>query len=497
MRKKFRPLSRSKYELCLKPNQRYRHAFNDQRLMRRHQRLYESMLREESIVVNQVSESHSERTSYYRFMNNKQVGVLELLNHHCQIEESLISDGHILCIGDSTSMSLKGRLGSIKDKAKIGVLDDNKTPGMHSHACMAIDAEGGQVLGLSDLLIWNRPKRNSDSAEAVSLSYEEKESYKWELGSVNSWRSLSFVSKITHIFDQDSDNYEALARILKNKKAEIVIRSKNDRVVCFEEEDLRMSQALSRQAWKMAVSVDIRALNHYSPTHGKRIQRKARTALLRLRWISVQLHPPAHYKGDVFIDRIMSVLQIKEDLSTVPEGEEAIEWRILTSHRISEQSQALQIVAYYQMRWYIEQLFRILKKQGLDIEATQLESKDAIIKQWIMAFSVACKVLQLTLARDQCQGHAIGATFDSKDQIVLKHLCEKLEGKTAKLQNPFPDTQLSWATWIIARLGGWKGYKSQRSPGPITILRGLKKFTHYRKAADIFLFSKPPPEVLN
>ena len=114
-----------------------------------------------------------------------------------------------------------------------------------------------------------------------------------------------------------------------------------------------------------------------------------------------------------------------------------------------------------------------------------------------MAFSVACKVLQLTLARDQCQGHAIGATFDSKDQIVLKHLCEKLEGKTAKLQNPFPDTQLSWATWIIARLGGWKGYKSQRSPGPITILRGLKKFTHYRKAADIFLFSKPPPEVLN
>ena len=179
----------------------------------------------------------------------------------------------------------------------------------------------------------------------------------------------------------------------------------------------------------------------------------------------------------------------------MPDGESPIEWRLLTSHEISEQSQALLVVVYYQMRWFIEQLFRILKKQGLNIEATQLESKDAIIKQWILAFSVACMVLQLTLARNQSEGHAITAAFDEKDQIVLNQLCQKLEGNTTKLQNPFPSDQLSWATWIIARLGGWKGYKSQRPPGPITILRGLKKFTQYRKAADLFLFSQlPPPE---
>lgn len=493
MEKIFQPLSRSNYELCLKPKQRYRHDFNDKRLMRRHQQLYDSMLKEESVVINQVSESHSEGISYYRFMNNGNVELLELLNKHCEIEDDLVKGQHILCIGDSSSISLKGRIENIKDKEKIGVLEDNKTPGMFSHASIAVQADSHQVLGLSDLLIWNRAKRCRGSEGEEALSYEQKESYKWELSTLNSKKSLEAASKITYIFDQDSDNYETIASILEHEKNEILIRSNHDRKVLFGEEELRMSQALERQGWQAEVEVDIRALNHYTSSHGKHIQRKARTALLRLRWICVQIQPPYTYKGDVFIDRLLYVLQIKEDASTVPAGESPIEWRLFTSHEISGQSQALLMIDYYQMRWFIEQLFRILKKQGLNIEATQLESKDAIIRQWILAFSVACTVLQLTLARDQTEGHAIAAVFDEKDQIVLKHLCQKTEGKTIQLQNPFPPTQLSWATWIIARLGGWKGYKSQRPPGPITILRGLKKFTHYRKAADLFLFSKPPP----
>jgi hypothetical protein len=32
------------------------------------------------------------------------------------------------------------------------------------------------------------------------------------------------------------------------------------------------------------------------------------------------------------------------------------------------------------------------------------------------------------------------------------------------------------AAWIIARLGGWKGYASERKPGPITMHHGLTRF---------------------
>ncbi len=34
-----------------------------------------------------------------------------------------------------------------------------------------------------------------------------------------------------------------------------------------------------------------------------------------------------------------------------------------------------------------------------------------------------------------------------------------------------------WATWIIARLGGWKNYNSKRPPAPIVLKKGLDKFT--------------------
>ena len=51
-----------------------------------------------------------------------------------------------------------------------------------------------------------------------------------------------------------------------------------------------------------------------------------------------------------------------------------------------------------------------------------------------------------------------------------------MEGKTEKQKNPHPPQTLSWASWVIARLGGWKGYASESPPGPITMLRGLTKF---------------------
>jgi hypothetical protein len=35
---------------------------------------------------------------------------------------------------------------------------------------------------------------------------------------------------------------------------------------------------------------------------------------------------------------------------------------------------------------------------------------------------------------------------------------------------------LSWATWLIARLGGWSGYRSQFPPGIRTLSQGLKQF---------------------
>ena len=161
-------------------------------------------------------------------------------------------------------------------------------------------------------------------------------------------------------------------------------------------------------------------------------------------------------------------------------------WRLWTTHPIENAEQARQIVYYYTLRWIIEQLFRTIKKKGFNIEATQLETFDAILRQTTMVIKAACRVLQLTYARNRFNCQSIEEVFDQQEQQVLQQVNERLQGETEKQKNAFPQDRLSWATWIIARLGGWKGYQSQKPPGPITIKNGLEKFAIYMEAFALF-----------
>ena len=58
---------------------------------------------------------------------------------------------------------------------------------------------------------------------------------------------------------------------------------------------------------------------------------------------------------------------------------------------------------------------------------------------------------------------------------ALRELNTSLQGRTAKLRNPFDEVSLAWYAWIVARLGGWSGYTSRgyKPPGPKTMHRGM------------------------
>ena len=159
---------------------------------------------------------------------------------------------------------------------------------------------------------------------------------------------------------------------------------------------------------------------------------------------------------------------------------------MLSTREVTDIAQAWHLVHCYQLRWHIEQLFRTFKKQGLGIESSQFDQPNAIIKQAIMGLKAASQVLQLTLARDGNNDIPIETVFDQRQQEVLPALNQKFEGNTQKQKNPHKPNTLAWAAWIIARLGGWKGYQSQRPPGPITFLRGIEKFNTILWSKTIF-----------
>ena len=128
------------------------------------------------------------------------------------------------------------------------------------------------------------------------------------------------------------------------------------------------------------------------------------------------------------------------------------------------------------MRWLIEQLFRTLKSEGLEIEASQLEKGSALKKLAIMALQVALKIMQLVQERDGKAGVDAGVVFGNNEIELLEKVCKRYEGKTKKQKNPYQKKSLAWAAWTIARIGGWKGYQSESPPGPVTMKRGLQDF---------------------
>src|SRR5262249_2972063 len=150
---------------------------------------------------------------------------------------------------------------------------------------------------------------------------------------------------------------------------------------------------------------------------------------------------------------------------------------LLTTHLVESVAQAIIVIGWYRLRWHIEQLFRTLKRQGLRIEQSVVEDGEALEKLATIALIAATITMQLVLTRPVSGQHAPASRIFDFEQIeVLNALQKKLQGRTTKQQNPHPHESLAWAGWTIARLGGWTGYSSDKSAGPITMRDGLERF---------------------
>ena len=223
---------------------------------------------------------------------------------------------------------------------------------------------------------------------------------------------------------------------------------------------------LTEQPCEGAYTIDVPA--------DPRIGRTAREALLIIRCVSVKIRRPDQLKAQDYPPSI-TLYAVEAIEVNPPAGQEAIHWRLLTTHTVVCLEQALQVIEWYRWRWRIEQLFATLKQAGLNLEATQLEFVAAIQRLTVLALGVAVRTLQMVEGRDRAD-LPVSLTFSDSQQQCLSVIEPSFQGRTKKLQNPYPPASLPWATWLIARLGGCSGYSSQRPPGMPTLVHGLRQF---------------------
>jgi len=132
---------------------------------------------------------------------------------------------------------------------------------------------------------------------------------------------------------------------------------------------------------------------------------------------------------------------------------------------------------YIGKRWQIEVFFKLLKTDGYQLEKSQLESGRSIRKLTILIMEASLKILQLKAARSGKTDLKVSDVFNDEEISCLKQVNILMQGQTAKQCNPYPPEHLSWACWIIARLGGWtEFYTSKSPPGNKTLKWGLDSF---------------------
>ena len=422
--------------------------------------LLERLVARETVCLRQLAGGRrSQIVRHGRFLANPKVTLEALLDGWGEQTAQAVAGRHVLAIQDSSEINFKT---TAERRRGLGEIGKGVGRGLLAHAMLAVDADSGSCLGLVAGRLWTRQGRITVAHAQRDLA--DKESARWLDTAERAKQVLATAATVTVVADRESDIYAEWASV-PAANFHLLTRVMQDRRLadgsCLYETGARLPAA-------GAARITLRA---------RGAQDKTRSADLNVRFGQVSLRRPKGCSRDLPATVSLSLVEVVE--TDPPAGVEPVHWRLLTTHDVASAAAAWQIVAWYQDRWIIEQLFRVTKTQGLKLEDSQIETADRLLKLAAIALKAAAVTLQLVQARDGRGGEPATIAFDGPQIAALAELNAGLQGKTQLQKNPHPPDSLAWAAWIIARLGGWDGYPRSRPPGPITFKHGLGYFRAY------------------
>ena len=414
------------------------------------------MVSHQSACCRRLAEGgRGEVVGFSRFLANRRVSVEALIEGWSLNAAQACRGRHVLAIQDTSELNFRT---TSEDRRGLGEIGRGSGHGLLLHAMLGVDAEQGDLLGLVAGQIWTRSGRVTAPHGERTLS--DKESERWLKTADAAKPVLAQAGMVTEVSDRESDIYAKWARV-PHANFHILTRAMHDRPII--EAGGKLSGAALTSAGIR--SVEVRA----------RPGRPARTAQLEAGFGRVTIKRPKNtIESDLPETLAITLVEVTE--IDTPVDAEPIHWRLLTTHHVDDGVMAWRIVDWYRMRWTIEQFFRTLKQQGLQIEDSQVETAERLVKLTAIAAHAAALIMQLVQARDGHSQQSATTAFTPAEIETIKALQPRLEGKTQLQKNPHPAGSLAWAAWTIAKLGGWDGYPKSKPPGPITFRHGLKYF---------------------
>lgn len=445
--------------------QRVFSELEDLRLIERGNKILSSLFSKGVYSIRQLTHDSSEAKGFYRFLQNDRVSEQSIIDNLVYNCKSASKGKIVVCIQDTTEVNLSSHSGRINKDDCLGTTNakNSKGLGFFLHPSLVLDAESGIPYGYAAVKVWNRPMEFKSKKERNynKLPIEEKDSYKWiETSQLTQAALKDIVPSMVIVQDREGDIYEQFATI-PDEQTDLLIRARTNRTLSDKSKLFTcLDQAASQGSYQVAVAA--------------KGGRKARTAQVEVRYKEVTLRKTDGAGKNCPRCLPLYLIEAKEINYT---GKDAICWRLLTSLTVSNIELALLCVEWYSWRWTIEEVFKILKKEGFNIEASELEYASSIRKMSLMILEVVIKLFLMRLAYSEPEIELPAeACFNEEEQEFLEYQMTYLEGRSGKQKNPFKEKDLKRYTWAIARMGGWKGYESKRHPGITTLWIGLKYF---------------------
>ncbi len=443
-------------------------SFNDTRLDNRFITVACDAMENPAAPINQASEDWAATKAAYRFFNNPKVDRAQILEAHQKCTLGRMKDHKVvLAIQDSCLLDFS-KHAKLKGKGPIGTRTQDLT-GYVMHSTLAV-TPAGTPLGLLTHALWARDEiKENRNAKNKTLPVEEKESIKW----INALKKTCEVApievEVIHLADREADFYEFFETIEKLKQ-KCVIRSRFDREI---EDQSRMWDFMAKQpvAYKESIIVS-RNKRHVGGKNKKEFKVQRETEVV-VKVAQITFNPPhgAKKKKSIKINLVL----VKE--IDPPEGEEPVEWMLITNLAIGTQEEISLIVGYYRLRWLIEEYHKILKT-GCKIEECYLEDTEAMFRYITLFCIVAWRIF--LIVRIQRINPDIPCTEGMAESEWKALYC--YIHKTQKIPDKVP-TIREVVIWI-ARLGGFLARKGDGEPGIITIWRG---WTRLNDIVDMYV----------
>lgn len=390
----------------------------------------------------------------YRLLDNEDIEAEAIQSgHQKMVVERSAGEKVILAVQDTTQLDYS----SHRATRGLGYLQNLSHRGMLVHTTLAVSPQRVPY-GLLQQQVWIRPDEEYQKRHRrKELATEEKESQKW-LTSLQAAARLQAElpeSRVVSVGDSEADVYDLFLEAVKLEQ-DLLVRACEDRRVDHPQGLLWKQVESQEKAGEITIEVP------------RREGKKARQAVLTLRYCQVRLRPPKRRcKENLPVICLWAVLGREE---APPPEEEAIEWLLLTTVAVNSFADSCERMQWYTCRWVIEMYHKVLKS-GCRVEERQFADLENLKRYLALDAVVAWRVLYLTLLSRETPEAACTLILETDQWQALYCFTHKV-----KLPPPQPPT-LKEATLWIAQLGGFLGRKSDGQPGSMTIWRGLQRLS--------------------